>query len=314
MQSRDTIMSHRRTSRLSFGLLALGAVGCGIQISGTPAPGVADAGADAPASAAVRDAGAGDVSLEDAAAPTTEPDAAVAPLASCKAIKLADPAAKDGLYRIDPDGAGALAPFTVRCEMSTAGGGWTLVGRELPGSGSATKAGPLQFLDLDTRNPDALAAGTESGIQGARMGGNYTDVWLAWEAAKFIRFTRDPGFDIFGGKLAPSSKVSNYASSEALLNGFVAASSNKAAFCLAAKSPDIRPGDTSWAIKPDDDTNDDCGCNSMGWAGKGAFYGGASAGTQTSCNAQGGAWAGPKDNGAVKGATTAVTELRLWVR
>lgn len=291
------------------------ATGCGIQISGT-ASAAADGGVDATGAGngSGADAEAKDAGSQDADPATAEPDATVTPLASCKAIKAADPAAMDGLYRIDPDGSGIGAPFTVRCEMSTAGGGWTLVGRELPGSGSTTKAGPLQFLDVDTKNPDALASGTESGILGARMAGLYTDVWLAWDTAKFIRFTRDPGFDIFGGKVATSSPVTNYTSSEALLNGFVAASANKAAFCLAAKSPDVRPGDTSWAVKPESDANDDCGCNSGGWAGKGAFYGGASAGNQTSCGAQGGAWAGPKDNGAPKGGITAVTELRLWVR
>lgn len=313
MQSREPI-ARSCLSVASF-VVALGwAAGCGIQISGSSTSVLADAGADAPSNVALADAEVRDGATEDAPAPTPELDATVAPLASCKAIKAADPSAKDGLYRIDPDGSGVGAPFTVRCEMTTAGGGWTLVGRELPGSGSATKAGPLQFLDADTKNPDALAGGTESGILGARMNGLYTDVWLAWDTAKFIRFTRDPGFDIFGGKVDTSSPVTNYSSSEALLNGFVAASANKAAFCLAAKSPDVRPGDTSWAVKPDNDANDDCGCNSMGWAGKGAFYGGASTGDQTACNAQGGAWAGPKDNGTPKGGITAVTELRLWVR
>ena len=33
-----------------------------------------------------------------------------------------------GTYRIDPDGpSGALAPFSVQCDMVTSGGGWTAV-------------------------------------------------------------------------------------------------------------------------------------------------------------------------------------------
>ena len=44
---------------------------------------------------------------------------------SCSVIKAKNAAATDGTYRIDPDGAGVAAPFTVWCDMTTAGGGWT---------------------------------------------------------------------------------------------------------------------------------------------------------------------------------------------
>lgn len=37
------------------------------------------------------------------------------------------PGSPDGAYLIDPDGAGALGPVEVLCDMSTDGGGWTLV-------------------------------------------------------------------------------------------------------------------------------------------------------------------------------------------
>ncbi len=46
-------------------------------------------------------------------------------LASCLAIFNADAAAGDGVYWINPDGAGGLRPFQVHCDMT--GGGWTRV-------------------------------------------------------------------------------------------------------------------------------------------------------------------------------------------
>ena len=43
---------------------------------------------------------------------------------SCYAIKKENPSAKDGVYTIDPDGKGGVAPFKVYCDMTTDGGGW----------------------------------------------------------------------------------------------------------------------------------------------------------------------------------------------
>ena len=92
-------------SALSAGAFTLAAGACSIApVTFTPP---ADAGGDAPA-----DAPGGDV--------------AVAP-ASCEAIHAANPSAPSGDYVIDPDGAGADPPVTVTCDMTTDGGGWTIV-------------------------------------------------------------------------------------------------------------------------------------------------------------------------------------------
>ena len=56
---------------------------------------------------------------------------------SCDEIHTADPSAADGTYIIDPDGAGGSAPISVTCDMTTAGGGWTVISFE-DFSGSAS--------------------------------------------------------------------------------------------------------------------------------------------------------------------------------
>ncbi len=79
-------------------------------------------------SADARDTASADTA--DTAAPDTAAgdasDAGRVPT-SCRAHLQAVPAATSGPLTIDPDGAGGAAPFLVQCDMTTDGGGFTLV-------------------------------------------------------------------------------------------------------------------------------------------------------------------------------------------
>jgi hypothetical protein len=48
------------------------------------------------------------------------------PATSCVQVQKANPGAKEGLYWLDLDGAGAAPPFQALCRFDLAGGGWTL--------------------------------------------------------------------------------------------------------------------------------------------------------------------------------------------
>ena len=99
--------------------------------------------------------------------------------------------------------------------------------------------------------------------------------------------------------------------SDSTLAGWFA-SGGGAKLCVASRESDVRPGDTSWAIKPQNDNNTGCGCSSSDWVGRGAFYSGVE--NATTCGDFGGGWAGVRDTGIQKGGVVPTAETRIWVK
>lgn len=75
---------------------------------------------------------------------------------SCSAIHSSNGAAPNGAYAIDPDGSGGNAPFTVYCDMTDAGGGWTLVLK----MGSLASPGTFAYDNAIWTNTTLLMTGS----------------------------------------------------------------------------------------------------------------------------------------------------------
>jgi hypothetical protein len=68
---------------------------------------------------------------------------------SCAAIHAAAPGLDSGEFDIDPDGSGPRTAFAVYCDMSSAGGGWTLAAK-MDGGGSTWTYAATAWTDGDT--------------------------------------------------------------------------------------------------------------------------------------------------------------------
>lgn len=107
--------------------------------------------------------------------------------ASCAAILAAHPGSPDGVYTVDGGGG---TPFTTFCDMTTDGGGWTLVGK-IGGRGTTSSewliapVNPAQLVDptiadgmIACANAVPLAVNAASEI---RLANSARDKWVKWK-------------------------------------------------------------------------------------------------------------------------------------
>ncbi len=98
------------------------------------------------------------------------PAIAGAQLTSCLHILQAGGSTGDGVYSIDPDGAGGNAPVDVYCDMTADGGGWTLVASTL--DQTLNDEASTYYADLMTLSPAGPHTGVWDGLGVAMLGGN----------------------------------------------------------------------------------------------------------------------------------------------
>lgn len=103
---------------------------------------------------------------------------------SCAGIKNGAPGSADGNFMIDPDAGGPAAPVLASCDMTGAGGGWTLVLNYVHAAGTMPPL-VVRTADLPLRGSDTL--GTDE--SGTASWGHASNALLASLPFSQIRYT-----------------------------------------------------------------------------------------------------------------------------
>jgi len=86
---------------------------------------------------------------------------------SCIEILNSGKSSKDGIYMIDPDGPGGIAPFKAYCDMTHEGGGWILYAHHADGVATLDKkelVNKSSFGVIENKKWNALRVNMKSGM------------------------------------------------------------------------------------------------------------------------------------------------------
>ncbi len=141
---------------------------------------------------------------------------------SCASL-LAAGMSQDGVYTIDPDGVGGMAPLPVRCDMTRDGGGWTLVFHHDIAGGYW--AGSQDSLERSVDDPDALRYSILSHLEAFRSTDGSLEMRIEWPDTacaghNIWRQTSNPALGPVAGYEAIDVQYTDYSWGGLELNGY----------------------------------------------------------------------------------------------